>query len=72
MSKPDAELHNPNPEYLRNLIGLAGLSQRAAARKIGVGERAMRQYLADRNAKTAMEVPYPTQYCLEQLAKNNG
>ena len=70
--KPDAELHNPNPTYLRNLIGMAGLSQRAAARQIGISERVMRQYLSDRNAKTALEAPYPVQYALEMLAENNS
>lgn len=69
--KPDAELHNPDPDYLRGLIDMAGMSQRAAARQIGISERVMRQYLADRNAATALVAPYPIQFALERLAENS-
>ena len=68
MSAPDARLHNPDPAYLRKLIERAGLSQREAARRIGVGERVMRCYLAPREAATAQSAPYPVQYALERLA----
>lgn len=68
MSIPDASQHNPAPAYLRGLIERAGLSQRAAARQIGVPERTMRQYLADRDASTATDAPYPVQFALECLA----
>lgn len=63
--KPDATNHDPRPEYLRALIEQAGLSQREAARRIGVSERAMRYYLADDTDRLA---PYPIQYAIEQLA----
>jgi lambda repressor-like predicted transcriptional regulator len=66
----DISKHNPDPEYLKSLIGKAGISQREAARRIGVSERVMRQYLSNREAKTALEAPYPVQFCLEGLAKN--
>lgn len=61
--KPSAEKHNPDPAYLRGLIERAGLSQREAARRIGVSERIMRYYLAD----SGTPAPYPVQYALEQL-----
>lgn len=68
MAVPDSATHNPDPAYLRGLIERAGLTQRAAARAIGVSERIMRQYLADRVASTAMDAPYPVQFALECLA----
>lgn len=65
---PDANQYNADPVYLRSLIERAGLSQRAAAKRIGVGERAMRSYLSDRSNVTAQPAPYPVQYALEMLA----
>ena len=62
--KPDATKHDPRPEYLRALIEQAGLSQREAARRIGISERVMRYYLADSCDRPA---PYPVQYALENL-----
>jgi len=63
---PDSKKHNPNPDYLRDLLEKAGLSQRAAAKIIGVKERTFRNYLAD-----GTECPYPVQFCLENLAELN-
>ena len=68
MSLPDATHHNPDPAYLRGLITRAGLNQREAARRLGIGERIMRAYLADPDKTTAQRAPYPVQYALEQLA----
>lgn len=65
--KPDATKYNPDPDYLRGLIERAGISQNKAAQIIGISSRVMRQYLANRDAKTALEVPYPVQYCLERI-----
>ena len=65
--KPDASKHNPDPGYLRGLIEQTGLSQREVARQIGLSERVIRQYLANRDTSTALEAPYPVQYCIEQL-----
>jgi len=62
MPKPDVNLHNPSPDYLRSLIEGAGLSQRGAARIVGVGERTMRHYL-----RGDTECPYSVQFCLENL-----
>lgn len=60
--KPDAIHHNPSPDYLRELIARAGLSQRGAAARLGMGERTMRDYLAGKST-----CPYTVQYCLERL-----
>lgn len=61
---PDASRHDPRPDYLRALVAASGLSQRAAAQRIGISERVMRYYLAgDRPA------PYPVQYAMESLGR---
>ncbi|MDE2468791.1 MAG: helix-turn-helix transcriptional regulator, partial [Bradyrhizobium sp.] len=61
--RPDASRHDPRPEYIRALIARAGLSQREAARRIGISERVMRYYCAGERTP-----PYPVQYALERLA----
>jgi len=61
----------PNPDYLKSLIEKSGISQRKAAKCIGISERVMRQYLANRSAATAIEAPYPVQFCLENLAEES-
>jgi len=63
--KPNATRHDPRPEYIRSLIERAGLSQREAARRIGISERMMRYYVADADNRPA---PYAVQYALERLA----
>lgn len=69
---PDAEARrNPCPRYLRLLIEQAGISQREAARRVGVSERMMRYYLGG-VAQTFRPAPYPVQYALEQLCRRNG
>lgn len=64
---PDATRHNPDPAYLRGLLQRAGLSQRDAARRIGVSERMMRYYLAPESA-SYRPAPYVVQYAIERLA----
>lgn len=64
---PDATRHNPDPAYLRGLLLAAGVSQREAARRIGVSERMMRYYLADESADHR-PAPYVVQYALESLS----
>lgn len=66
---PDSTKHDPRPEYLRALLDRAGLSQREAARRIGVSERMMRYYLAD-DAADHRDAPYPVQFAIESLAKS--
>lgn len=68
---PDASKHDPRQEYLRALLQQAGLSQRAAARRIGISDRVMRYYLADESAGYR-PAPYPVQFALEALAKQNS
>lgn len=66
---PDATKHDPSPEYLRALLARAGLSQREAARRIGVSERVMRYYLAPTDSPGYRPAPYTVQYALEQLSQ---
>lgn len=68
---PDSSRHDPRPEYLRALLVDAGLSQREAARRIGVSERMMRYYLADA-AADHRPAPYVVQYALEALTMPRG
>lgn len=61
--KPDATLHNPDPQYIRSLLAAAGLSQEAAARQVGISGRAMRNYVSGER-----DAPYSVQFALESLA----
>lgn len=63
--QPDASRHNPAPDYLRALVAQSGLTQREAARRIGISDRLLRYYLAD--AGERREAPYPVQFALESL-----
>lgn len=65
VSFPNVERHNPDPNYLRQLLDEAGLSQQEAARRLGVSVRMMRYYLAEEDGKPA---PYLVQFGLEALA----
>ena len=65
---PDASTHNPDPKYLRDLLFTANLSQRDAAKKIGVSERTFRDYL---NGSHKSKAPYAIQFALEVLAAEN-
>lgn len=64
---PDSSKHNPGPDYLRALLERAGVSQREAARRIGISERMMRYYLAPPDADHR-PAPYAVQFALEALA----
>lgn len=64
---PDASKHDPSPEYLRALLERAGVSQREAARRIGVSERVMRYYLAPESADYR-PAPYVVQLAIEALS----
>jgi hypothetical protein len=65
---PDSSKHNPDPEYLRDLVKKSGLTQRECARRIGIYERLFRMYLADKETKSAQNCTYAVQFCLEVLA----
>jgi len=67
--QPNADDYNPDPQYLRDLLAQAKLSQRGAARLLGVSERQMRYYL---QPGTQHEAPYPVQFCLECLAEKKA
>lgn len=55
------------PDTLRALIARIGVSQRAAARMIGVSERQMRSYLASPETATALEAPAYVGLALEGI-----
>lgn len=56
---------NVDPEYLRGLLEKADVSQREFARRIGVNERTVRDYMSSKRRGT---VPYAIQYALECMA----
>lgn len=64
--KPSATKHNPDPAYLRELLDRAGISQREAARRIGISDRAMRYYLSE-DPQAWKPAPYAVQYAMENL-----
>lgn len=66
MKAPNSAEHDASPTYLRTLVAQTGLSQAEAARRIGIGERTMRDYLREDGA--AVVAPYPVQYALEMLS----
>lgn len=65
--KPNASKHNPDPAYLRELLARAGLSQREAARRLGISDRMMRHYVS-LDPASYTPAPYAIQYALEALA----
>jgi hypothetical protein len=66
MNKPDASLHNPDPEYIRGLVVSSGLSQRAIAERIDISLRMLQYHIS---ADDNHPAPYVVQYALEHLAK---
>lgn len=65
----DASRYRATPEYLRTLIGRAGLTQERAAELLGVHPVTMRRWLFhDRKVVP----PYSAQVCLELLAEQAG
>lgn len=64
--QPNAATHDPRPEYIRALVDKTGLTQRAAAERIGISARMMRYYLAT-DADKWRPAPYSVQFCLERL-----
>lgn len=66
--KPDATKHNPDPRYLRGLLERAGISQRKAAERIGITDRALRYYLTVEDDPKHRSAPYVVQFALECLA----
>ena len=66
---PDSTKRDPRPEYIRALIAKAGLTQRAAAKRIGISDRLIRYYTAGPEAD-GRPAPYCVQYALEALARD--
>lgn len=65
MKTPNQSEHRPNdPDYVRELLTKAGISQREAARRLGVTDRTMRHWCAG-----TAPIPYTAQYALECLAE---
>lgn len=65
MRPPDASQHNPDPAYLRQLLG--DRNPKATAAQLGLSVRTFRYYLSTDPA--APRAPYCVQYALEQLAE---
>lgn len=67
--KPDANFlvsRDNNPRYVAVLISAAGITQKAAAEKIGVSHMTIKSWC---RAKNGTQWPYSAQYALEQLVK---
>ncbi len=64
---PDSTKRNYDPQYLRELLALAGLTQRGAAEIMGIPERTFRDYL---NGNSSSKAPYTVQFSLECLAQS--
>ena len=62
MTPDAARRHTPSPDYLRELLARAGLTQTRAALLLGISARTLRDYLAGEYS-----CPYPVQFCLECL-----
>lgn len=65
---PDATRHNPDPQYLRQLLQAAGLNQQQAAERLGITDRTLRYYLSDTDSAGYREATYLVQFALERLA----
>lgn len=69
---PDASLHDPSVDYLRGLVEISGMTQRAVAERIGIGHRLLKYYLTTPGqGKERRVAPYPVQFALEALARAN-
>ena len=62
MMKPDARLHNQDPEYFAQLVRSTGLSQDALSKVIGHDPRSIRRWM-----KGERPFPYSVQFTLECL-----
>lgn len=70
--RPDATKYNPDPAYLRRLIGLIGGHQTRIAEALGLTDRAMRYYLSPVDSPSYRPAPYLVQYALEMAAICSG
>lgn len=67
--KPDASNHNADPRYLRGLIDRAGISQRKAAKRLGMSWSGFQRYLRDESDSDYRVADYRVQFALECLAE---
>lgn len=67
--KPNAELYNPDPEYLRTLIEQGGYSLSETARLIGMSRNGLRNYLRKPSEHLSRRADYRVQFALECLAQ---
>ncbi|MBT2375541.1 helix-turn-helix domain-containing protein [Pseudomonas fluorescens] len=66
--KPDADHHNPDPQYLRGLLEQAGISRSKAARLLGMSRNGFNNYLRDESEPLYRIADYRVQFALECLA----
>ena len=59
------KLYNPDPEYLRGLVGKIGLSQREIAKRLGYAENNFRRHLIHADRSSYRPAPYLLQLALE-------
>ena len=60
MMKPDARLHNQDPQYFAELVKSTGLSVNKLAKVIGHDERTIRRWM-----KGERKFPYSAQFIVE-------
>jgi len=60
--KPNASDYNPDPQYISDLIGSTGLTQKALADLLGVDVRTIRRWKSGE-----VTVSYTDQFALEVL-----
>jgi DNA-binding transcriptional regulator YiaG len=63
--KPDVKQHNPDVQYINDLIDSTGLTQIALANLLGVDDRTVRRW-----QRGDVTVPYLVQFALESLVLN--
>ena len=62
--KPDGDRYVGSPEYLRDLLEQAGLSQSGTARRLRLNVRRFREYCSTTDRRP---YPYVVQYAVESL-----
>lgn len=60
--KPDASQYNPDPQYMRDLVGSSGKTQPELSLILGVTDRTIRNWTAGRQP-----FPYTAQFAMECL-----
>lgn len=60
MMKPDARMHNQDPEYFTQLVESSGMTQEQLAKVIGHDARSIRRWMTGER-----KFPYSVQYIVE-------